>query len=131
MSTQRRQRTRNSSSCGAAMHLGSEYQVRVGAWLALEILAGGQGGPFASGGRICMLRGETKECVDDLLVGTATDRYGFIQAKRRVSFSDRANSEYTSVLDQAVRQVAGQNHDGIARPWSRPLTPSTDRLLLI
>jgi hypothetical protein len=112
------------------MHLGSEYQVRVAAWLAVEMLAEGQG-LFAPGDRISMLRGETQESVDDLLVGTVSDRYGFIQAKRNISFSGRPNSEFTSVIDQAVRQVAGQNNDGIVRPWSRPLTPSTDRLLLV
>lgn len=113
------------------MHLGSEYQVRVAAWLAVEMLAEGQGRPFSPGGRICLLRGETQESVDDLLVGTVSQRYGFIQAKRKVSFSDRANSEFTSVLDQAVRQVAARDCDGIVRPWSRPLVPSTDRLLLV
>jgi hypothetical protein len=113
------------------MHLGSEYQVRVAAWLAVEMLAEGQGRPFAPGGRISRLRGETQESVDDLLVATVDDRYGFIQAKRKVSFSDRPNSEFTSVLDQAVRQVAGRNTDGIMRPWSRQLTPSSDRLLLV
>lgn len=113
------------------MHLGSEYQVRVAAWLAVEMLAEGQGRPFSPGGRICLLRGETQESVDDLLVGTVSQRYGFIQAKRKVSFSDRPNSDFASVLDQAVRQIAAQGNDGIARPWSRPLVPSTDRLLLV
>lgn len=61
MSTQRRQRTRYSSCGGAGMHLGSEYQVRVGAWLAVEMLAEGQGRPFSPGGRISILRGETQE----------------------------------------------------------------------
>lgn len=112
------------------MHLGSEYQVRVAAWLAVEMLAEGRG-LFAPGDRVSMLRGETQESVDDLLVGTASDHYGFIQAKRKVSFSERPNSEFTSVIDQAVRQVAGRDDDGIVRPWSRPLTPSTDRLVLV
>ncbi len=113
------------------MHLGSEYQVRVAAWLAVEMLAEGQGRPFAPGGRISLLRGETQESVDDLLVGTVDDRYGFIQAKRKVSFSDRPSSEFTSVLDQAVRQVAGRDTDGIVRPWNRQLNPSSDRILLV
>jgi hypothetical protein len=70
------------------MHLGSEYQVRVAAWLAVEMLAEGHG-LFATGDRVSMLRGETQESVDDLLVGTVSEHYGFIQAKRKVSFSDR------------------------------------------
>jgi len=53
--------------------------------------------------------------MDDLLVGTATDRYGFIQAKRRLSFSAKPDSEFTSVIDQAVRQIGTSS----PRPWSR------------
>lgn len=113
------------------MHLGSGYQVRVAAWLAVEMLAEGQGRPFSPGGRVTWLRGETQESVDDLLVGTISDRYGFIQAKRKVSFSNLPNSELTSVLDQAVRQVVSRNNNGISRPWSRTLAPPTDRLLLV
>ena len=46
------------------MHLGSEYQVRVAAWLAVEMLAEGQG-LFAPGDRVSMLRGETQESALD------------------------------------------------------------------
>lgn len=93
------------------MHRGSDYQVRVAAWLAVEILA--------------------EESVDDLLAGSVNDYYRFIQAKRTVSFSDKPDSEFTSVLDQAVRQLAGHDGDGIVRPWSRTLVPSTDRFMLV
>jgi hypothetical protein len=96
---------RKSSSGGAALHLGSGYQARVATRMAVEILAEGQGRPFSPGGRIALLRGETQESVDDLLVGTVSDCCGFIQAKRKVSFSDLPNRELTSVLDQVVRQV--------------------------
>jgi hypothetical protein len=113
------------------MHRGSDYQAGVAAWLAVEMLAEGQGGPLSPGGRITLLRGETQESMDDLLVGTASGRYGFIQAKSKVVFSDKPDGEFASVIDQAVRQVADRDDAGITRPWGRPLSPSTDRLLLV
>ena len=122
---------RKSASGGARMHRGSDYQARVAAWLAVEMLAEGQGRPLSPGGRITLLRGETQESMDDLLVGTASDRYGFIQAKSKVVFSDKPDSEFTSVIDQAVRQIADRDDAAIKRPWGRPLSPSTDRLLLV
>ncbi len=69
--------------------------------------------------------------MDDLLVGTAADRYGFIQAKSKVDLSDKPDGEFASVIDQTVRQVADRDDAGITRPWSRKLHPSTDRLLLV
>jgi hypothetical protein len=105
------------------MHRGSDYQARIAAWLAVEMLAVGQGSPFSPGGRITLLRGETQESVDDLLVGTAADRYGFIQAKSKVVLSDKPDGEFASVIDQAVRQVADRYDAGITRLWNRKLYP--------
>ena len=122
---------RNSSSGGAALHLGSGYQARVAGWLAAEMLSGGQGKPFSPGGVIALLRGETQESVDDLLVGTTENRYGFIQAKRAIDFSEKVDSDFGSVIDQMVRQVVELPADGVRRPWTRELTPANDRLLLI
>jgi len=113
------------------MHLGSEYQVRVAAWLAVEMLAGRHGEPLGAGGTIELLRGETQESVDDLLVGTVETKYGFIQAKRALDFSDKLNSDLASVIDQMVRQVVVTPEQGSRRPWSRELSPATDRLLLV
>ena len=122
---------RKSSSGGAALHLGSGYQVRVAGWLAAEMLSGGQGRPFSPGGIVALLRGETQESVDDLLVGTTENRYGFIQAKRTIDFSEKVDSDFGSVIDQMVRQVVDKPADGVRRPWTRELTPANDRLLLV
>jgi tetratricopeptide (TPR) repeat protein/transcription elongation GreA/GreB family factor len=122
---------RNSSSGGAALHLGSGYQVRVAGWLAAEMLSGGQGRPFSPGGIVALLRGETQESVDDLLVGTTENRYGFIQAKRAIDFSEKVDSDFGSVIDQMVRQVVDKPAEGVTRPWTRELTPANDRLLLV
>ena len=129
--TRKSMKKRDSSSGGVAMHLGSEYQVRVAAWLAVEMLAEEQGRPIAPGGRISWLRGETQESMDDLLVGTVAGRFGFIQAKRSISFSDLPNSEFASVIDQAVRQFLSSINGSSLRPWNRDLVPSNDRLMLI
>jgi WD40 repeat protein len=122
---------RNSSSGGAALHLGSGYQVRIAGWLAAEMLSGGQAKQLCPGGAVAFLRGETKESVDDLLVGTTKNRYSFIQVKRTIDFSEAVDSDFGSVIDQMVRQVVEIPADGVRRPWTRELTPSTDRLLLV
>jgi tetratricopeptide (TPR) repeat protein len=95
------------------------------------MLSGGQGKPFSPGGVVALLRGETQESVDDLLVGTTENRYGFIQAKRAIDFSEKLDSEFGSVIDQFVRQVVDKPADGVTRPWTRQLTPANDRLLLV
>jgi hypothetical protein len=95
------------------------------------MLSGGQGKPFSPGGIVALLRGETQESVDDLLVGTTENRYGFIQAKRAIDFSEKVDSDFGSVLDQMVRQVVERPANGVRRPWTRDLTPANDRLLLI
>jgi tetratricopeptide (TPR) repeat protein len=122
---------RKSSAGGAALHLGSGYQARIAGWLAVEMLSGGQGRPFAPGGVVALLRGETQESVDDLLVGTTESRYAFIQAKRSIDFSDKVDSDFGSVVDQMVRQVVEKPSDGIRRAWTRELTAANDRLLLV
>ena len=87
------------------MHLGSEYQVRVAAWLAVEMLAEGQGRPFAPGGRISLLRGETQESVDDLLVGTVRRplRVHSGKAKGVILRAGRTAISFQSSIRQYVR----------------------------
>ena len=77
---------RKSSAGGAALQGGAAYQNRVAAWLAVEMLAESQAAPLSpGGGSIEILRAETQESMDDLLVGTSLERYTFLQAKRRIS----------------------------------------------
>jgi hypothetical protein len=115
---------------GAALQGGAGHQNRVGAWLGVEMLAEGSGGPLTSGGKVRFIRGETQEDVDDLLVGSSSDRYAFLQAKRRISLSDRRTSDFASVVDQAVRQFIGSRSGSARQPWSRPLNPG-DRIVLV
>jgi hypothetical protein len=95
------------------------------------MLSGSQGRPFAPGGVVALLRGETQESVDDLLVETTESRYAFIQAKRSIDFSEKIDSDSGSVIDQVVRQIVEKPADGVHRPWTRELTAANDRLLLV
>jgi hypothetical protein len=124
---------RKSSAGGAALQGGAAYQNRVAAWLAVGMLAESEAAPLSpGGGSIEILRAETQESMDDLLVGTSLERYTFLQVKRRISLSPKKDSELASVLDQVVRQIAGSGSgNGGKRPWSRPLDPAKDRLVLV
>ncbi len=112
------------------MQAGADYQNRVAAWLATKMLAGREGRPFAPSGTIQIIRSETGESVDDLLVGTELGRFGFIQAKRKLSLSTMDDSELASVFNQAVRQLLHPTEPE-KRPWSRALNPEHDKLLLV
>jgi hypothetical protein len=120
---------RKGSAGGAALHGGAAYQNRVAAWIAVEMLSEGSAAPLTAAGKLDFIRGETLEQVDDLLVGTSSGRYVFLQAKRRISLSDKSKSEFASVIDQAVRQVTG-TQTGNQDPWSRALGVE-DRIVLV
>src|SRR5438105_1205080 len=126
-----------SSAGGAASASGNDYQNQVGAWLAVRILAE-HGAPLPWGladanGSLEFLRCQTEQPVDDLLVGTSSGGFAFIQAKTTVNLSADSNSELGSAIAQFVRQyIANASHkNGEGRPWERPLDPSKDRLVLV
>ena len=56
---------------------------------------------------------------------------GSFRQRERFTSLIRRTANSLSVIDQVVRQVASNDNNGIVRPWSRVLSPSTDRLLLI
>lgn len=124
-----------SSAGGAGAVGGSDFQARVAAWFAVQILAEtGAQPPFKLGSGITLerLRGETGEGVDDLLVETSDAGYTFIQAKRRVDLSTRADSPLAETLHQFVRQLVAERQPPPApgAPWHRALEPGRDRLVL-
>ena len=112
------------------MQGGASYQNQVAAWLATKMLSEGSPDPVGPRGKIIYLASETGEAVDDLLVGTDSDSYGFIQAKRRLSLSSLPNSPLASTINQAVRQIVSPPESG-RRPWSRALNPDFDRIILV
>lgn len=122
--------TRRSSAGGSAMQGGASYQNQVGAWLATKMLSEGSPDPVGPRGKITYLAAETGAAVDDLLVGTESDSYGFVQAKRRLFLSSLPNSPLASTINQAVRQFVSPPDSG-RRPWSRALNPAFDRVILV
>jgi len=120
---------------GAAAVGGLDYQHRVGAWVAVHILAEKDVMPpwdFPAGTTLEWLRCETDQPVDDLLVGTSNDGLVFAQIKRKPHFSENPDSDLASALDQFVRQfIHCQSRTSGKSPLDRPLDPSRDHLMLI
>ncbi len=120
---------RGKTGGGAAAHGGTNFQNRVAAWVCTRILAETSAAPVGTG-HPSYIRFETPEPVDDLLVGTVDSRHAFVQAKRRLSLSSAAHSEFAAVLGQFVRQYLSTCGGTNARPWSRQLDPGQDRLVI-
>jgi hypothetical protein len=115
---------------GPAMQAGAQYQNQVTAWLAAKMLAERPAAPIAPRGKLTYIAAESGEAVDDILAGTDQNGFAFVQAKRKISLSARENYDLEGVVNQAVRQIAATVAPE-ERPWSRPLNPSSDRLLLV
>ena len=116
---------------GAATQGGVNYQNRVAAWVCANILADRAAAPIGPESVAEYARFETSEPVDDLLVGSVDGRHAFVQAKRTLTLSSAADSEFASVIDQFVRQYLSSRGLSSARPWARTLDPGKDRLVLV
>lgn len=119
------------SAGGAAEAGGAQFQNRVSAWYAVHILAGrlpAQDLPYLG----TSLRCQVEQPVDDVFVEMEGGGALYVQAKRSISLSASARSEFASVLDQFVRQYL-KCRDRVrgSAPWERPLDPARDRLLLV
>ena len=116
----------DSSVGGSAMQGGADYQNRVAAWMATKMLSEGSAEPIGPRGKVVYLAAETGASVDDLLVGSESGDYAFIQAKRRLSLSERENSDLASTVKQAVRQLTRLRRCQekalvpSSQPWLRP-----------
>jgi len=97
----------SSRAGGRATHSGTDYQSRVAAWFAVQVLAG-ESTPAILGlpthHTLSAIRCETAEEVDDVLVETSANGFLLIQAKRRLSMSGRPHSLLASAVAQCVRQ---------------------------
>ncbi len=119
---------------GAGDAAGNDYQNRVAAWIAVQILAEQHAAPptwLAPGGTIDFLRCQEQVPVDDVVVGTSTGGRTFVQAKHTVGLSDKENSPLGKALVQMVRQFlrcASSPPD--SHSLDRPLDPDRDRLVL-
>lgn len=122
------------SSGGSAAAGGMEFQCRVSTWAAIQILAEKAVAPpwdLSEETTFEWVRCETGQPVDDLLIGTSTNGYIFVQVKRTLNLSKDPGSDLASALDQFVRQfVANRSKPFDSLPWKRPLDLQIDRLVL-
>jgi hypothetical protein len=115
---------------GAAMQGGARYQNQATAWLAAKMLAERPAARILSRGKLTFIAAESGEAIDDALAGNDLGAFAFVQAKRTISLSSSEGSDLEGVVNQAVRQIAGEVEPE-KRPWSRTLYPDADRLLLV
>jgi hypothetical protein len=114
---------------GNATAAGVEFQAKLGAWFASQLLAERPLDLRLTGKCISSLRFETEAPIDDILVQT-DGGWIFVQAKTHITLSENSNSELAKTADQFVRQwLACSTGDG-ERGWNRPLQPDRDRFLL-
>lgn len=120
-------------SGGATAVTGFQFQAKVAAWMAVQILAE-QSGPslwdLSAGTTLKFLRCETEFPVDDLLIGTSEEGCIFVQVKHTTNLERTHNSALAATLDQFVRQYAATRQQ-ISRQFNRPLDPGRDRFVLI
>lgn len=114
---------------GRGTAAGVVFQAEVGAYAAAFILGERPISRLSSGlpGTPIKVNFETPNAVDDVVVRTDVGEI-YVQAKRAISLSAKADSELASVADQFVRQFrAGVIESGVRRD----LEPASDRLLLV
>ncbi|MBX3466111.1 MAG: ATP-binding protein [Planctomycetes bacterium] len=123
-----------STGAGAATTGGVNFQNRVAAWFAVQMIAEEEASlPWALPGDcgIASLHAETKQPVDDILAVTTLGGVIFTQSKRTISLSDKADSDLASVFDQFVRQfMAWTSATAGPSPWERKIDVTRDRLVL-
>ncbi|MCU1348086.1 MAG: hypothetical protein JWO56_1116, partial [Acidobacteria bacterium] len=126
-----------SSGGGPAAAGGFEYQKLVTAWAAAQMLAETSAvNRFElPSSAFMLLRTETEQPVDDLLLMTATGGIVWAQVKRSLDAGSSPRSPLGGAIAQVVRQVIrSQKAPNIAdpqRPWDRALDNQRDRIAII
>lgn len=118
---------------GTAMASGARFEVLVGAWLLVYVLAEAEAPWMPAGCRVRHVRGNTGQPVDDYLVATEGNLglgWSFIQVKRSMNHSDAPESQYAGLIDQFVKQYWSWKQGTADRNWERPLEVGRDALLL-
>jgi hypothetical protein len=119
---------------GSATQSGTNYQNRVAAWIATQILAEQDASPpwdLPAVTTLDFVRCETLEPVDDVLAGASNSGHAFLQAKHNIDLGKTDDSELASVLDQFVRQFHKHSAVGNNASWERPLDVTRDRMVLV
>ena len=115
---------------GNATAAGVEFQAKLGAWFASQLLAERPLDSRLTGKRLRSLRFETEAPVDDILVET-DEGWIFIQAKTSLTLSVTPKSELVKTVDQFVRQWHACSAGDGGLGWNRPLRPDRDRIVLV
>ena len=125
--------SQGSSGGGAATQTGINFQNRVAAWVATRILCDvACSAIFGLNDIPSLLRCETEQPVDDLLVGSRADSFAYAQIKHSIDLSDSAHSPLADVVDQFTRQILANRGTRPQRPpWDRKPDPERDVLVLI
>lgn len=121
---------------GAATSAGIDFQNRVAAWLAVRVLAEKESQPlwgWPAHSTLTFIRCETEQPVDDILLGSSNDGFGFIQVKHTLGATKGADSALGSVFDQFVRQWLRPEVKGVGvpRPWDRRFDRDRDKLVAL
>src|SRR5262245_29097779 len=124
-----------STGGGAAGGGGFSFQDAVAAWAAVGVLAEQAVSPrweLPPTVSYSEIRCETPLAVDDVAIVTSAGGAVYVQSKRGITLSEKADSRLGQTVDQFVRQFFDQRQKpGGPRPWDRPLDPQRDRLVLI
>ena len=121
---------------GAAAVGGFDYQNRVAAWLAVNILAESSVTPnwdlTEPDCTLEFIRCETEQPVDDILIRTSKKGSLFFQVRKTLSLSANRTSRFADTVTQFVRQfLCRRDHSGKTKQeWDRPLDAARDRLIL-
>ena len=122
---------------GTAAGGGTEFQARAAAyWLAKMTAESPLSDSLEIRGRVVAVRCESDLPVDDILVEVedelCVDGYLSCQAKRTLSVSTLATSEFAKVGDQIARQyIANKTNGAAANGWDRPLRFERDAMLIV
>lgn len=118
---------------GSATHAGIGFQDQVAGLLSVHVLADAPvdfcGLPV--GVTPISIELETSAPVDDILVGTSATGFCFVNVKKSVTTSTKADSPLASVIDQFVRLWIACQSGRSTRSWQRPLELSKDRMVLV
>lgn len=99
---------------GSATNSGIDYQQRVSAFFILSMVLDLNYSFILENFReeeICQVSFETSDAIDDICLKHKSSRT-YIQAKRKLSFSRRPDSEFGKIIEQFVLQNYGVQNDG-------------------
>jgi hypothetical protein len=118
---------------GSATHAGIGFQDQVAGVLSVHVLADAPVDFFElpTGVTPISIELETSALVDDILVATSAAGFCFVNVKKGVTTTTKADSPLASVVDQFVRLWITCQAGRGTRSWQRPLDLTKDRVVLV